>query len=101
MTSQHPTTTTQPAATPAPYQLAYWLMNAIRLYQRTLSPLIGQSCRFDPTCSHYAYDAIRVHGAARGSWLAIKRVGRCNPWGGLGHDPVPGVASPTAGGTSE
>ena len=74
---------------PAPYQPAFWLMAAIRLYQKTLSPFLGQSCRYSPTCSHYAYDAIGIHGAARGSWLAIKRVGRCNPWGGLGLDPVP------------
>ncbi|MBT8200688.1 MAG: membrane protein insertion efficiency factor YidD [Acidimicrobiia bacterium] len=81
--------TTHDVTSPAPYQLSYWLMAAIRLYQRTLSPLLGQSCRFSPTCSMYAYDSIRLHGALRGSWLAVKRVGRCNPWGGLGLDPVP------------
>ncbi len=81
--------TTPELTSPAPYQLSYWLMATIRLYQRTLSPLLGQSCRFDPTCSTYAYDSIRLHGAMRGSWLALKRVGRCNPWGGLGLDPVP------------
>ena len=72
-----------------PYQLAFWLRAVIRLYQRTLSPLLGQSCRYEPTCSKYAYEAIGVHGAARGTWLALKRVGRCNPWGGMGLDPVP------------
>jgi len=72
-----------------PYQPEFWLMALIRLYQKTLSPFLGQNCRFSPSCSKYAYEAIGTHGALRGTWLAIKRVGRCNPWGGLGHDPVP------------
>ncbi len=50
------------------------------------------SCRYQPTCSHYAIEAIEVHGAARGGWLALKRICRCHPWGGLGADPVPPVA---------
>jgi uncharacterized protein len=61
----------------------------VRAYQVTLSPLIGGGCRFTPTCSAYAAEAIRTHGAARGLWLALKRVARCQPWGGFGHDPVP------------
>lgn len=63
-----------------------WL---IRGYQRTISPLLPASCRYEPTCSHYAYEAIERHGAVRGSWLALKRLARCTPWGGRGWDPVP------------
>lgn len=61
----------------------------VRAYQVGLSPLLGGQCRFTPSCSEYALEAIREFGAARGSWLALKRVARCQPWGGLGHDPVP------------
>ena len=61
----------------------------IRAYQLTLSPIIGYHCRFTPSCSNYASEAIRVHGAARGSWLAIKRIGRCHPFCEGGVDPVP------------
>ncbi len=86
--------TTHHVTSPAPYQLSFWLMAAIRIYQRLLSPLLGQSCRFSPTCSAYAHDAIGIHGAIGGSWLAIKRVARCNPWGGMGSDPVPSVVDP-------
>lgn len=65
------------------------LIGLIRVYQYTLSPLTGASCRYTPSCSHYGLEAIRVHGPIRGGWLTIKRIGRCNPWGGHGHDPVP------------
>ena len=61
----------------------------LRGYQLLLSPLLGQKCRFYPTCSNYAIEALRVHGAARGSWLAARRVGRCHPWKAGGVDPVP------------
>jgi uncharacterized protein len=61
----------------------------IRVYQGTLSPLIGPSCRFEPTCSQYAIDAIRRFGVIRGAWLAVKRIGRCHPWHPGGYDPVP------------
>lgn len=61
----------------------------IRLYQWLLSPVLGPSCRFHPTCSEYAAQAVREHGAARGTWLALRRLGRCHPWGGSGVDPVP------------
>ncbi len=61
----------------------------IRGYQRTVSPLLPASCRYEPTCSHYAYEAIERYGAARGSWIALKRLARCTPWGGHGWDPVP------------
>jgi uncharacterized protein len=71
------------------------LLFAVRLYRWTISPTLGAlygpagGCRFTPTCSVYAAEAVRTHGAVAGSWLATKRVGRCHPWGGCGHDPVP------------
>jgi putative membrane protein insertion efficiency factor len=61
----------------------------IRLYQYLLSPILGASCRFTPTCSSYGIQAIKKHGAFKGGWLTLKRIGRCHPWGGHGHDPVP------------
>jgi uncharacterized protein len=61
----------------------------IRGYQLLLSPVLGNNCRFDPTCSTYAIEAIRTHGLLRGTGLAMRRIGRCHPWGGAGHDPVP------------
>lgn len=61
----------------------------IRVYQRTISPSLGDVCRYRPTCSHYAYEAIECHGLLKGAWLALKRLTRCRPWGGSGYDPVP------------
>ncbi|HEV7622190.1 MAG TPA: membrane protein insertion efficiency factor YidD [Flavisolibacter sp.] len=61
----------------------------IKLYQWILSPLIGPKCRFTPTCSHYAVEAFKKYGIFKGSWLSIRRIVRCNPWGGHGYDPVP------------
>jgi uncharacterized protein len=58
-------------------------------YRLTLSPFIGRHCRFDPTCSHYALEALSKHGALRGSLLTLRRLARCHPWGGQGYDPVP------------
>jgi putative membrane protein insertion efficiency factor len=72
------------------------LIGAIRLYQLTLSALVGRTCRHLPTCSEYALEAVRRHGAWRGIWLAIPRVLRCHPWGSEGFDPVPD-ALPNAG----
>ncbi|MBA2479393.1 MAG: membrane protein insertion efficiency factor YidD [Planctomycetes bacterium] len=66
------------------------LIAGVRAYQRFLSPLKPACCRYVPTCSEYAAEAIERHGAARGAWLGMKRVGRCHPWGGSGYDPVPG-----------
>lgn len=66
------------------------LLVAIRLYQQGISPALGARCRFEPTCSHYAYEAIAVHGSARGSWLAVRRLLRCRPGHPGGYDPVPG-----------
>jgi len=65
------------------------LMGGIRVYQRALSPALGARCRFHPSCSKYAYEAIEVHGALRGFWLATKRIGRCQPFFEGGFDPVP------------
>jgi uncharacterized protein len=61
----------------------------IKFYQFTLSPLLGKSCRHEPSCSNYAIEAIEVHGIFRGGWLSIKRISRCHPWGTWGYDPVP------------
>jgi len=61
----------------------------IRMYQKVLSPLLGAQCRYTPTCSQYAVEALQKHGALKGSWLAFKRIVSCNPFGGHGYDPVP------------
>jgi uncharacterized protein len=66
------------------------LRAAIRVWQLLLAPVLPPSCRYLPSCSHYAEEAIVRHGPARGSWLALRRVCRCHPWGGGGFDPVPG-----------
>jgi putative membrane protein insertion efficiency factor len=64
-------------------------IKSIRLYQKVLSPLLGQNCRFHPTCSQYAIEALDHHGVLYGSFLALKRIMKCNPWGGSGIDNVP------------
>ena len=61
----------------------------IRLYQKFISPCLGHNCRFLPTCSQYAIEAITKYGPLKGLWLAVKRILRCHPWGGSGYDPVP------------
>jgi putative membrane protein insertion efficiency factor len=61
---------------------------AIRAYRLLISPVTGPTCRFEPSCSSYALEAVDRHGAVQGSWLALKRLGRCHPWGGSGYDPV-------------
>ena len=63
-----------------------WL---ISIYQRLISPLVGPCCRFHPTCSEYAKEALERHGLMLGMWLTIKRLSKCHPWGGSGFDPVP------------
>lgn len=68
---------------------AYAAVGAVRVYQWTVRPLIGPNCRFYPSCSDYAIEALRVHGALRGSALAGWRILRCNPWCTCGYDPVP------------
>lgn len=65
------------------------LIGIARAYQLLISPVLPQTCRFHPTCSGYAIDAIRQHGPGRGGWLALRRIARCHPWGGQGFDPVP------------
>lgn len=69
--------------------LAHILSAAIRVYRRVLGPLLPRSCRFEPTCSAYALEALRIHGALRGSALALKRIARCHPWNPGGIDRVP------------
>ncbi len=65
------------------------LILIIRIYQYTLSPFIGRSCRYTPTCSHYSIEALNKHGFLKGGKLSIKRLASCHPWGGSGYDPVP------------
>ena len=69
--------------------LAIVLIIPIKLYQVLISPLLGSSCRYSPTCSQYSIEAIKKHGPFKGSLLAVKRISSCHPWGGSGHDPVP------------
>ncbi len=69
------------------------LIGALRGYKRWLSPLLPPACRYLPTCSDYAQEAVVRHGAVRGSWLAARRLCRCHPWGGHGYDPVPPTGS--------
>lgn len=70
------------------------LVGAVRAYQYTIRPVIGAHCRFEPSCSHYAVEALRRHGAARGTWLTTTRILRCNPWNEGGFDPVPPLEAP-------
>lgn len=70
--------------------LAHLLALPVKAYRLIFSPWVGYNCRYQPTCSQYALDALRTHGGLKGGWLAAKRIARCNPWGGSGYDPVPG-----------
>jgi putative membrane protein insertion efficiency factor len=65
------------------------LIGMVRFYQVAISPWTPPTCRYTPTCSQYALEALERHGAARGSWLAMRRLAHCHPWGGHGYDPVP------------
>jgi|TARA_Y100000816_G_scaffold117903_1_gene82703 putative membrane protein insertion efficiency factor len=69
--------------------LNFILILPIKLYQILISPFLGPSCRFNPTCSQYSIEAIQKYGPIKGSWLSIKRISKCHPWGKSGHDPVP------------
>ena len=69
--------------------LAWVLVGLLRGYRAVISPLYGQVCRFHPTCSAYALEAVQTHGALIGSWYAVRRLARCHPWAAGGHDPVP------------
>ena len=68
--------------------LALPMLGLVWLYRLAISPWLGNNCRYEPSCSEYTMDALRIHGAFHGSWLAAKRIGRCHPWGGSGYDPV-------------
>lgn len=69
--------------------LALPFIGVIRLYQMAISPWLGPSCRYTPTCSQYGLEAFKKYGVIKGFWLTVKRISRCHPWGGHGHDPVP------------
>jgi putative membrane protein insertion efficiency factor len=76
------------------------LVGLLRFYQLLVSPMLGQNCRFFPTCSNYAIEAVKVHGAARGGFLALRRVCRCHPWNAGGVDLVPPPAAPASSPTA-
>ena len=70
-----------------------WLVSKIviviiRFYQLSISPILGQNCRYTPTCSQYSIEAIQKYGSLKGGWLSLKRIFSCHPWGGHGHDPL-------------
>jgi putative membrane protein insertion efficiency factor len=65
------------------------LIAIVRFYQLAISPLYPATCRYAPTCSQYMIEAIRVHGVLRGTWMGLRRISKCHPWGGSGYDPVP------------
>lgn len=69
--------------------IAHIIAVPIRLYRLIGSPWVGRNCRFQPTCSEYALEALEKHGAVRGTWLMLRRIARCRPGGGHGYDPVP------------
>ena len=71
------------------------LIALLKAYRTVISPLYGQVCRYHPSCSAYALDAVTHHGSLRGSWLAARRLARCHPWAAGGYDPVPGTTTPT------
>lgn len=71
------------------YHPQRWVLSLIAVYRRAVSPLLGRNCRYHPTCSAYAEEAIERHGVLRGSWLALRRIGRCHPFNPGGLDPVP------------
>lgn len=79
----------QPEASQGNRPAAKALLLLIAFYRYAVSPFLPSRCRYYPTCSSYADEAIRRYGAIQGGWLALKRIGRCHPWGSHGHDPVP------------
>ncbi len=75
--------------------LKYGLVGLLKAYRLLISPLYGQVCRYHPSCSAYALEAVQLHGTLRGSWLAVRRLARCHPWAAGGYDPVPGHVPPS------
>ena len=73
--------------------MKYVLISLLKAYRFAISPLYGQVCRYHPSCSAYALEAVTVHGSVRGTWLAVHRLVRCHPWAAGGYDPVPSTAS--------
>ncbi len=69
--------------------MKYLLIGLLKAYRAVISPLYGQVCRYHPSCSAYALEAVTTHGSVRGSWLAVRRLARCHPWAAGGYDPVP------------
>ncbi|NNE25680.1 MAG: membrane protein insertion efficiency factor YidD [Saprospiraceae bacterium] len=69
--------------------LRYIIIAPVRIYQKLISPILGPTCRYQPTCSHYMVQAVEEWGPLKGTWLGIKRIFRCHPWGSSGYDPVP------------
>lgn len=69
--------------------MKYLLIGFLRAYRAVISPIYGEVCRYHPSCSAYALEAVREHGSIRGTWLAVRRLGRCHPWAAGGYDPVP------------
>jgi putative membrane protein insertion efficiency factor len=74
--------------------LRWLLIGFLRAYRLLVSPLYGQVCRYHPSCSAYALESVTTHGSLRGTWLAVRRLGRCHPWAAGGYDPVPPRARP-------
>lgn len=73
--------------------MKYLLIGLLKAYRAVISPIYGQVCRYHPSCSAYALEAVTVHGSVRGTWLAVRRIGRCHPWAAGGYDPVPARSS--------
>jgi putative membrane protein insertion efficiency factor len=69
--------------------MRYFFIGLIKIYQYSIAPLLGPACRFEPSCSRYGIEALKKHGFLKGSFLTFKRILKCHPWGGSGHDPVP------------
>ncbi|GAB1512026.1 membrane protein insertion efficiency factor YidD [Actinophytocola sp. KF-1] len=89
MTTTHDTEDRTPGQTRRPGPVARVFLVPVNFYRRWISPVLPPSCRFEPSCSAYAVEALTTHGALRGSWLTVRRLLRCGPWHPGGYDPVP------------